>query len=600
MKLTLRSVFCFGLIMAMAGHAFADDNCCATTCNSDCSDTYTHYGCAKEQYACARPDILPFSQGENRARDYVGQGHLMNIDGLEDWNWVKAAALEYNHSFSKEKLGSYFSPACECTNGNQFVVGENTDSTIDIRAEDLGMSPTFRGTLELKPKIENLIFEPSLYLGMDRWLEGMFMWTKLPITHTIWTMETCETTTQPGHHSFIENLMDVDTIQGQQTISFSGTTTTGLSVAGTGTVPAVNQSTATLSSISQAFSGKYTFGDKDVPLQAGRIVGNCPQDKTGIADIPLHLGYNFVNGDRGHLGLYARVVFPTGTMEVNRSIFDPRIGYRRWQVGGGLQGQVRLFENDEQTTSMHFFGDAHVTHVFKSEECRLFDMKTAATYRPTDTKWSRYLLMKEFENVAGTLTYNGRLRNFADVFTVCVKSGFDWLVDGLFFFNVKHKNWNFDLGYEIKARDCESFDCPKNLCDPCTYSDCDECCTTSTVRYFGIKGVQLVNDNRTDPTASIKRATLAAGAGVTAALANVIATTDTLSDVVNLDSAMRPRMVAHKVFGNIGYTWDVGENKFYDNHGPIFFDLGAEAELGTKNKAVRSWGVWGKCGYAYN
>ncbi|MBN1549494.1 hypothetical protein JW872_02430 [Candidatus Babeliales bacterium] len=585
MKLTLRSVFCLALIAGMAGRALAD---CDDACDSDCSDTYTHYGCGKDNYVCARPDILPFSQGMNRARDYMGQGHLMNIDGLEDWNWVKAAAFEYQHSFNPERLGRYFSPACECTNGNQFVVGENLDGTIDIRAEDLGMSPTFRGTLELKPKIENFIFEPSFYLGMDRWAEGLYMWSKLPIAYTIWTMETCETTTQRGGSAFAPNVMENRL-----------TTTTGLYVnRGNYAGP------RTIDSICKAFSGKYTFGDKDIPLQAGRIICNCPQDKVGIADIPLHLGYTLVDGDRGNLGLYARTVFPTGTMEVNRSIFDPRIGYRRWQLGGGLQGQVRLFENDEQTTSMYFFGDANVTHVFKGEECRLFDMKTG-TYRPTDTKWSRYLLMKEFEDVAGTLTYNGRLRNFADIFTVCVKSGFDWLVDGLFYFNLKHKNWNFDLGYEIKARDCESFDCPANLCDPCTYSDCDECCGTSTVRYFGVKGVQYVSDNYIDYSTtygmgSIKHTDNTAGNGTAAALTNVIATTDTLSDVVDVNSGMRPRMVAHKVFGNIGYTWDVGEAKFFDNHGPIFFDLGAEAELGAKNKAVRSWGVWGKCGYAYN
>ncbi|MBN1549495.1 hypothetical protein JW872_02435 [Candidatus Babeliales bacterium] len=553
----MKRLLCLGLFVACVNAAYADcdnDGCCAVNCTS-CSSTTTcngARGCAEGVDACARPDFLPFSQGENRARDYAGQAHLQNLIDRDDWNWALSAAFAYNQNFDKERLGKHLSPSC-CN--NCFTVGPDNTSGVHVRGEDLGLSPTFRATLCLRPEIKNFVFEPSFYLGLDRWVEGMYLWFKIPVNYTNWDLEICETSSQAGGTNFLENLMDV------------------------GNDPVRVQA----KSIKQAFAGTVTWGDKDLALQAGRIP-SCGDSKTGVADIPVHLGWNFLTRDKGYLGLYLRTVFPTGTKEVRQSIFDPRVGYRRWQLGGGVQGRLELYNKDDET-SLNAFTDLYVTHIFKNDECRLFDKLNNGT-------WSRYLLLKEFD---ANLAYTGRLRNFADIFNVCIKSGFNWMVDFLFFLELKHEGWIGNLGYELKARACEDFDCEcLKICDPAYGDDCEDCsCTsTSTLRY-GVKGTQLVSNTNIQPTATISDASTGNHAAAAATATNTFGTADTLTSIVDVESGRRPRMLSHKIYGTFGYTWE-------DRDYPIYSNLGVEVEFGDKNKALRQWGVWGKLGVSYN
>jgi hypothetical protein len=632
MKFT-RSMFLMASLVASvfgtSSTIFADSSCnsCCTTnacnccdcclaCCSDCNDccdnscgsctTGTTNSCCDACGGCAtsKDILLPFSEGSNRARQYAGVAHLQNLADQEDWNWHLDFALEYNQNFKRGLLGTYFFP----NNTNRITVGEDRSisGSADVRGTDLGLSETFNGTLTICPKIQNVVFEPRLYVGLDRWVEGLWFDVSLPIQYTRWTMQACEVTTSSGGDIFnpgtsggtAMTLFNTGTVA-ENSMKNNGTNgTTGAdpidNAAGRGSITPVGAR-----SICQAFGGQATWGDKTSPLAAGRILCNCENNKTGVADIPLQLGYNFINRDRGYLGLYIRTVFPTGRINNQLSIFNPVIGYNRYQLGGGLQAKARLWERDDET-SVNLFLDGYVTHVFSQSQCRIFDIKGRGA-------WSRYLLMKEADSNGN---YTGRLVNFVDVFTACVKTQFPWQADVLAFLNVRHKGWTWDLGYEFQGRACEKFDCDCiTLCSPCADGDtlkCDDdgdCCsaTANTIgtKQYGVKGPQLIGQignlvrDAQDTTINTfgRQSTPVASNGIAASTTLINA--QNFASYLDLETTRIPQAISNKIWSHLGYTWA-------DRDYPIAAGLGFEVNFGAKNRQPRVWGLWGKLTVAYN
>ena len=467
MKLMPAMALCCALVVAdstvinasSCSNSCSSSNSCSNPCSPSCSSSISST-CHSKNAHC-KPEFLPFSQGENRARDYAGIAHFQHLPDQEDSYWYANLAIEYNENFDRDDLGSYFFPQ-----SNTLTVGPNGTPGVDIRNVDVGLSDTFFGTLTINPRIRNLIVEPAFYLGLDHWLSGLFVWIKFPITHTRWNLECCETDTELGG-VFFDQVSEMS----------NGVSTF---------VPATG-----LNQIQQAFVGTMTWGDKLVPLQNCRI--NCCRDtQNGIADIPLHVGWTFLNSYRGYLGLYLRTVFPTGKkhdfdlVEHRGTIFDARLGYDRWQAGAGINGACKYQCNDFRSYNLFF--DVYVTHIFNKAECRCFDLKANGCM-------SRYLLMKQ-ANENGM--YTGELANFVDVFSGCATTNFKWNLDGLIFFNVKHKTVSWDLGYEIKVRDKERYDCdcPISLCNPSLEKPCGDCCLNMPnnvgTNFYGIKGTSLV------------------------------------------------------------------------------------------------------------
>jgi len=578
-----------------------DDDCndCCTTGSNVCPNVCT--GCAK-----SKDFLLPFSQSDNLARRYAGVAHLQNLADQEDVNWHLDVAVEYNQNFKRGLLGTYFFP-----NGtNRITVGEDTSisGSADVRGTDLGLSETFNGTLTICPKIQNAIFEPALYVGLDRWVEGLWFDVALPIAYTRWTLQACEVTTSSGGVFFDPNagtaggtlsLLSTYTVT-QQSMRNAGTNATGADPSN-GTAADRGQPTLVgAHSICQAFGGSTIWGDKTSPLAAGRILCNCPNNKTGVADVPLQVGYNFINKDRGYLGAFIRTVFPTGRMHNVRSIFNPIVGYDRFQLGGGLQAKARLWEGEE--SSWNFFMSGYVTHIFSKNQCRVFDIKGRGA-------WSRYLLMKEAD-VNGN--YTGRLINFLDMFTACVESSFPWQADVVAFFNFQRKGWTWDLGYEFKGRACEKISCECiSLCSPCdndniNCDDSDDCAGCTGInnkigtKQYGVKGPQLIGQigervrDATDTTINKfgTQTTPVAVPGGTAASTTLINANNFVS-YLDLETTRIPQAISNKIWSHWGYTWA-------DRDYPFAAGLGFEVDFGASNRQPRVWGVWGKLTVAYN
>ena len=62
----------------------------------------------------------------------------------------------------------------------------------------------FKSTLELEPRIHNVIADVSVYVGLDQWVDGLFFSMHAPITWSNWHLHYHETivTTGTNNHDF--------------------------------------------------------------------------------------------------------------------------------------------------------------------------------------------------------------------------------------------------------------------------------------------------------------------------------------------------------------------------------------------------------------
>ena len=403
-----------------------------------------------------------------------------------------------------------------------------------------------------------------------------------------------------------------------------------------------------LSTIQKALNGE-AIGQK-VAMKYGKFFGGCC-DSTKLAGIYFDLGYNFYECPDYHLGIYAKVVAPTGTdMGCDthaQSVFYPTIGDYHWQLGAGISGAAQLYNcDDEHMIDAYLQG--YVTHLFDRSQVRSFDLKNGVM--------SRYMLLKEFKSKTD-LTYNDKLYAAIDWTTRKPKVRVDVKGEGLLEFIYRNScGFAAGLGYNIFGRSKEK------ICNNCCGDCCNSCFTQST-KVVGIKGCapvdapgyttdganpgQLINgakvgnyavinahgigatqsaatayacgavDNAldlwntanpgfvyvnvltntapladNDPVAAIKKAQESATAPLAIDAGTGVVTTTLapklLTDSdIDLCSGAMNGYVTHKIFGHLDYAWEDCDWK------PAVY-AGAEAEFAScsDKNAMNAWGIY--------
>ncbi len=393
--------------------------------------------------------------------------------------------------------------------------------------------------------------------------------------------------------------------------------------------PQFRNNNCTTQSLREALDGNFTFGDMVEPWKFGRF-SFCPRSKSGLADIDCIVGLNMAEGGYGHFGLFGIAVFPTGSRVTGRWIFEPIVGNgRHWEAGIGLSTHLSLCDY-MSPNNIGFYIEGYASYMFKAHQIRSFDFKNNGLL-------SRYMLLKEYDTSGNYMQRMISAINFAT--RKCeVKIGLQADVSAKVF--AVSNCWEFEAGYNFYFRDREKI-CIKTDC-PCAIDS----------RRFGIKGLQGVcciqynvnadnlvvgpsqgtvplNATQNDATMfsdtfppsapavagdceapatgdciclTWNSPTLAAGesinlnglinAGYTVADNTTPATIISCADL-DPCSAAQGRMMTHKIFFNIGYSF---RNSCYEP----FFAVGGEIEFdGYKHNALPQWGAWLKTGLMF-
>jgi len=500
-------------------------------------------------------------------------------------------------------------------------------TSLELLADNFGLSQNFRGVVNFCPRIENHIFDFGYYLGLDCWLQGAYIRVHAPVVYTRWNLRASEVDTTPSITPFPACYMG--------------------SATGTAVTPAVN--------IQQALSGSFLFGDLATPLCAGKV-DFCRRNKSGLADIDLLFGYNFCNTDCYHFGMFAMLVLPTGPRVNTATLFSPQLGNNRhFELGVGFSLHAVLCGTESHNLALFFEGN--LTHMFKNTQCRTFDLCNAGAF-------SRYMLLKGFDTTNGAV-YNGQLINASCFTTQNVRVKLNVKGDASVKLAYRYCGLGIDIGYNIYGHSHETLHLRDENC--CTNANfyaikgtSNVCCfqqqiadvlvtggtTIPTVEPAGaIATPQTLNpdpavcttfpavgsaftssvvpNNGSQPNATAFAAAPIAGtAGTCTVCLNAPVTTPTpvatliadgaildstpptrfvTTGDLNLRSGAAPAVLTHKAFGFINYTWydSCGVNPNIGVGASVEVDGGPRRGISCRKVGLSQWGILVKGGFSF-
>ena len=589
------------------------------------------------------------SQGRNAAREIAGAGWNTNINlcGMEENYANFSLAFEYTRSFKSchmaqalfgcQSNGSCCNSCCNdscgsnCGSGCNDCCGCNSccndcccdcyqikvsGSQVENRCPcdwlaDYFCLPTdFQSCVTFCPRIENYIVDLNLYVGLDKWCPCTYFRIDAPVVHTRWDLNMCECVGSKGENNH-----------------WAGYYNNKLEAVGTTTFGVLREKLG--SSFTSWAQGNCCCNIPEVtvnPLCYSKM-DCCHRKETAIAELTMALGWNRWCEEDYHAGFNIRASVPTGNRPNGCYLFEPIVGNgKHWELGLGFTSHWTCWQSDSEECGLGFYLDANVTHLFKTCQCRNFDLKC----KPL----SRYMLAAKFQNpVEGGLHAvdgNGDsvtpIKQFAGVYTpvanlthmqVDVSVGAQ--LDLVFLMQYIYNNCSMGIGYNFWTRSCEKIHCNSD-CGPCFQND--TWALKGDAFMYGFKLDDILQEPGVALSATQSQATLYGGknnypdgdttAGIKWAQnpgidnkrkaesdgANLYVYTNPTVDgtTAQVYTSLEPifikfcdidfcgartKALSHKVFGNIDYSFEECAGKFMCGDDVLpYLGIGFEAEFG--------------------
>lgn len=561
--------------------------------------------------------ILPRSETVNAARSLAGwQEHINDYDvGRTYWSFY--IAPEYKRSFNNQQLVDFLlgGNSCFAVQGSRLP---NRSTQCALLADYFGLPQDFSSSICFHPQITDFIFDMNFYLGLDGLCEGLYMRFHAPVVHTKWDLNLYECVDMKGTSTYPAGYMSAEEVQRDDLACSFKEAITG----------------RFCTSCKQ--QKQYTFGDMKEALQFGRIQGR--RNLSRLSDVHVVLGYNFCNSSDYHLGLNARLSFPAGNRPDADFFFEPIIGNgHHWEVGIGYTSHMIFWSSKGELDFAGFWLDANITHLFADEQCRSYDFCC--------NPGSRYILLSKIIPVEDAQVqvdgmpideqYQSRLFPAINLTTLRSKISMKVQVDLVAKWSLQKNGVQWDLGYNFWYRSAEQLD------SRCAFGD--QFAYKGDAQLYGFVSATMGALTENDPLAlnvSQSGATLCMGQGdgnfvAGAEYANNNADNPALASDINgnplnqlndndaaymmiaqqqinasngpiflsdcdIDecSALNPKALSHKIFTNVGYTWE-HPNICY----APFLNFGGEVEWRCNcvndNSAISQWGIWAKGGLSY-
>lgn len=374
--------------------------------------------------------FLPRSLGMNTAHWLTSYRQVLpGCDEYADSFWK--ILVEYGQSFRGDQISKYLFGGNKLRFTGSAV--RNRKST-DLLADYLGLPTTYQGTIHFNPKIENILISLTYRLLLDKWFPGGYFQVNAPIAVTRTFLGITEKRSKKPNLSLLPaGYMAPDEVR-----------------------PA--------SSICQALSGNFLFGDMKEPWDFGRFTPRM-QQRYGLAGLNLFLGWNWEANINRHLGAYILVVAPTGSKIRSRRVFSPVIGNgNMWELGLGTEGHYSFIKNDDHDFGIWFNGV--FTHQFKTDQIRTFGLKNKG-------RLSQYMLLKRLE----APNHIDELVNGVDFATRAVRVGGSMLGDASIKLAYYYSKFGVETGYNVYGKSREKL-----------FLMCDIYPSDLNHKLFGLKG----------------------------------------------------------------------------------------------------------------
>jgi hypothetical protein len=294
----------------------------------------------------------------------------------------------------------------------------------------------------------------------------------------------------------------------------------------------------------------------------------CSNSRTSLGDIEVYAGWNFLEGEKYHVGFNAGAILPTSGDPKSEYLWAARMDDNAWGIRLGTDAHALLWEDKDQSLTVH--GSLLYKYRFSSTERRTLGLKSlnygSGASSDVDAVWQNPILSHLF--LVGTVGSAG-LQPLANVSTLDVKvKGRSQLEADL---STCYKNGGFtlDIGCGAIWREREDLSLKST-------------CTGWTDQKFGVANKVYDAQN-------------AFGAANTLMSAVTGKETDGLIKTSDLDlkAASAASQLVWKAHVGVGYTtktWDY----------PVSFGAGAGYELpGNNRDALEGYSLWAKAGIAF-
>lgn len=305
-----------------------------------------------------RSYFSPRSQGLNTARQMVGMEPYPPCKHTEHTCIWTAATPAYSQSISHEKLQDYLF----FNNSGSMTFGNLDDPKTDVFARNFLLNDDFKGSVSIKPDIQNFVLDIQAHINLDEWTCGLYLDAHFPITWSDWDLHLEERTTSTGT-AVPANKLGND----EATASF-------------------------LKQVTRAWVGDTVNVNvfPDVMQQMNFATVDGKRTEVALADLHLSLGYQVICKPDWKVDLQLHVVAPAGKRPEAHFFFEPQVGNSKHAgLGAGVHGYHEVFDYGDTALTAVF--DIRGYYLFNSTQRRTFDLKK-------NGKGSRYLLFKKFKS----------------------------------------------------------------------------------------------------------------------------------------------------------------------------------------------------------
>lgn len=447
------------------------------------------------------------AQGVNAPMAWSTFGELVKHKGDDRFGASVAVTGFWQRSVDGKEQGSYFLANNKSTVDLQFADSGSAASTVAdvdggyvVHVRSVGALGTALN-VSLDPRQEVYGARLDYHQDLRKLLKGLYLHAELPVVHV--------------ENNVRLNVNSTDAAAAAQVVAyFAG--------------DVVNQ------------AGGANAQDA---LKYAKVNGK--QSETGVADIDLSLGYNFVHTKKYSAGVAVALTVPTGNEAKGVYLFEPIVGNgKHFGLGGDLHAGATVWSSGER--DVRLCGALKYRYLFENKAVRTLGLK--------DRKFGQYHLLGK----------NGvdSLVPAANVTTMSVDVTPGSQLEGAVSVAYNHGNFNFHLGYDMYFREAESLTRKGTL----------------AANTYGVADRDL--DIRT-------AFNIATGAhfdgGQAAPLSN---------DDLDVSAAATPSQFTNSINGSAGYVfrqWDC----------PLMLGVGAQYEWANKNSALSTYGAWLKAGLGF-
>lgn len=474
--------------------------------------------------------------------EQAGRTHLFDNNNIYgSFN----AHMEYNSSFNASRLGEYLSPIAN----DAFKVGAKATaagSTTNVANFFFLLDDAYAADITFKPKSSTFTSNLNLFVGLDEWVEGLWLDFNLPIVHNKRHVKITEVkTSTTDNTTFADN-------------TFEDTATAG-------NVPYTSFTAAMVGD--KGIATNIVAGN----MNFGKINGS--RSTTKVGNFTAALGYDVMNKENMHLGVALLGLVNGNGKSDAVYMFEPSVGTGgRHGLGGRVNGHVRLYEKDDMEFNLYL--NADVVHLFDATVKRTYDLTTKHGV------WSRYIIFKEGTTAAFAALATNGLVHGVNFTTLQAKVGMDVMYNVDLVLGYTNGSLGVNVGYGLFGHSKEEH---KSWVDAFT-----------TKFYGALDNTNANMDAANDNEAISTNVKIDGGNGSLTTPTAIAPAAGTIVVLADLDknSAMNPSAMVHRVHGDVNYRWE-------DNEWAPHVGAGAGAEFGSNNAALRQWGVHAHFGICF-